>query len=194
MAKKLLIVTDGKAGHENQSKAFCSALGYEYDCVRAGYPTRIHKALSYLVDRMGLILDFPFTIEKTDGYYAAVVCTGSTAFYPGKIAARRRGMGRPPACARKSERRLHERQLQRQDQADMTKFGNHVAPHIKRARRKTPPRPDTAVAAYFLASAAMASLSTLMPACASSIDRVSDSRAAPGLWKPSEFSAVHHSQ
>jgi len=92
MTKKLLIVTDGKAGHENQSKAFCSALGYGYDCVRASYPTRLHKALSYLIDRLGLVLDFPFTIEKTDGYYAAVVCTGSTAFYPGKIAARRRGI------------------------------------------------------------------------------------------------------
>jgi mitochondrial fission protein ELM1 len=44
------------------------------------------------VDRLGLVLDFPFTIERTDGYYAAVVCTGSTAFYPGKIAARRRGI------------------------------------------------------------------------------------------------------
>ena len=92
MKKKLLIVTDGKPGHENQSKAFCSALGYDFDCVRAGYPTRIHKAISYIVDRLGLVLDFPFTIEKTDGYYAAVVCTGSTAFYPGKIAARRRGI------------------------------------------------------------------------------------------------------
>ena len=92
MKKKLLIVTDGKPGHENQSKAFCSALGYDFDCVRAGYPTRFHKAFSYVVDRLGLILDFPFTIERTDGYYAAVVCTGSTAFYPGKIAARRRGI------------------------------------------------------------------------------------------------------
>ena len=92
MKKKLLIVTDGKPGHENQSKAFCSALGYDFDCVRAAYPTRFHKALSYLVDRLGLVLDFPFTIERTDGYYAAVVCTGSTAFYPGKIAARRRGI------------------------------------------------------------------------------------------------------
>ena len=92
MKKKLLIVSDGKPGHENQSKAFCSALGYDFDCVRAGYPTRIHKAFSYVVDRLGFILDFPFTIEKTDGYYAAVVCTGSTAFYPGKIAARRRGI------------------------------------------------------------------------------------------------------
>ena len=92
MKKKLLIVTDGKAGHENQSKALCSALGYEFDCVRTAYPTRFHKALSYLVDRLGLVLDYPFTIEQTDGYYAAVVCTGSTAFYPGKIAARRRGI------------------------------------------------------------------------------------------------------
>ena len=92
MKKKLLIVTDGKAGHENQSKAFCSALGYDYDCVRTRYPSRFHKALSYLVDRLGLVLDFPFRIEPTDGYYAAVVCTGSTAFYPGKIAARRRGL------------------------------------------------------------------------------------------------------
>ena len=92
MKKKLLIVTDGKAGHENQSKAFCSALGYDYDCVRTAYPTRLHKALSFVVDRLGLVLDFPFTIEQTDGYYAAVVCAGSTAFYPGKIAARRRGI------------------------------------------------------------------------------------------------------
>lgn len=92
MKNKLLIVTDGKAGHENQSKAFCNALGYEYDCVRAHYPTRFHKALSYLIDRLGLILDYPFKIEPTDGYYSAVVCTGSTAFYPGKIAALRRGI------------------------------------------------------------------------------------------------------
>lgn len=92
MKNKLLIVTDGKAGHENQSKAFCSALGYDYDCVRAHYPTRFHKALSYLIDRLGLILDYPFKIEPTDGYYSAVVCTGSTAFYPGKIAALRRGI------------------------------------------------------------------------------------------------------
>ncbi len=92
MNKKILIVTDGKAGHENQSKAFCAALGYDSDCVRTSYRTRFHKALSYLLDRLGLVCDFPFTIESTDGYYAAVVCTGSTAFYPGKIAARRRGI------------------------------------------------------------------------------------------------------
>lgn len=90
--KKLLIVTDGKAGHENQSKAFCRALGYDFDLALASYPTRFHKALSYLIDRLGFVVDFPFKIENAEGYYDAVVCTGSTAFYPGKIAGRRRGI------------------------------------------------------------------------------------------------------
>ena len=90
--KKLLIVTDGKAGHENQSKAFCRALGYGFDLALASYPTRLHKALSYLIDRLGFVVDFPFKIAAAEGYYDAVVCTGSTAFYPGKIAARRRGI------------------------------------------------------------------------------------------------------
>jgi len=90
--KKLLIVTDGKAGHENQSKAFCTALGYGFDCVRTAYPSRAHKAFTYAADRLGLLWERPFTIEHTDGYYAAVVCAGSTAFYPGKVTARRRGI------------------------------------------------------------------------------------------------------
>ncbi len=90
--RKLLIVTDGKAGHENQSKAFCSALGYGYDCVRVRYRTRLRKGLSYLADRLGLLSERLFECEQTDGYYDAVVCTGSTAFYPGKVTARKRGI------------------------------------------------------------------------------------------------------
>lgn len=90
--KKLLIVTDGKAGHENQSKAFCRALGYGYDCVRVAYRTRLRKGLSYAADRLGLLAERLYACEATDGYYEAVVCAGSTAFYPGKVAARRRGI------------------------------------------------------------------------------------------------------
>ena len=90
--KKLLIVTDGKAGHENQSKAFCNALGYDFDCVRVSYPSRLHKGLAYLADRLGLLSERLYAIEPTDGFYSAVVCTGSTAFYPGKVSAHRRGI------------------------------------------------------------------------------------------------------
>ena len=91
--KKLLIVSDGKAGHENQSKAFCQAMGYAYDCVQARYPWRIHKALSFLADRVNIHTPRLFKMEEVppDNFYAAVVCTGSGAFYPGKVTARRLG-------------------------------------------------------------------------------------------------------
>lgn len=91
--KKLLIVSDGKAGHENQSKAFCQALGYPYDCVGVRYPWRFYKMLSFLADRFSIFTERLFKLEAFpgDNYYAAVVCTGSTAFYPGKVTARRLG-------------------------------------------------------------------------------------------------------
>ena len=92
MRKKLLIITDNKAGHENQSRALCVALGYAYDCISTRYPTRLHKALSYLCDRLGLRVHKLFTLEPAPDTYAAVVCTGSNTFYPGKLAARQRGL------------------------------------------------------------------------------------------------------
>ena len=91
--KKCLIVTDGKAGHENQSKAFCRALGFDYDLWPVAYPSASRKALAYLADRLGILSDRPFTADPPPGGdYAAVVCTGSTAFYPGKVIARKRGI------------------------------------------------------------------------------------------------------
>ncbi|MCL2104596.1 MAG: mitochondrial fission ELM1 family protein, partial [Kiritimatiellaeota bacterium] len=91
--KKLLIISDGKAGHENQSKAFCQALGYAYDCVHVRYPLRLHKLLSYVADRLSIFTHRLFNMDAVPGdhFYAAVVCTGSTAFYPGKVMARRLG-------------------------------------------------------------------------------------------------------
>ena len=91
--KKCLIVTDGKAGHENQSKAFGRALGFDYDLWPVAYPSASRKALAYLADRLGILSDRPFTADPPPGGdYAAVVCTGSTAFYPGKVIARKRGI------------------------------------------------------------------------------------------------------
>ncbi|MFA7174342.1 MAG: ELM1/GtrOC1 family putative glycosyltransferase [Kiritimatiellia bacterium] len=86
--KKILIVTDGKAGHENQSRALCEALGYPFDLLRISYPCRLRKALSYAADQVGILSPKFFCSEAVSGDYAAVVCTGSTAFYPGKVIAR----------------------------------------------------------------------------------------------------------
>ncbi|MDA3923560.1 MAG: ELM1/GtrOC1 family putative glycosyltransferase [Kiritimatiellae bacterium] len=86
--KKILIVTDGKAGHENQSKALCEALGYSHDLLKVSYPFRLCKALSYAADKAGILTTSLFSAEKVHNDYEAVVCTGSTAFYPGKVIAR----------------------------------------------------------------------------------------------------------
>jgi len=51
-----------------------------------------------------------------------------------------------------------------------------------------------ALSGYFARVSVSASSSALMPSWDTVMERVSDSRAIAGLWKPSEFSAVHHSQ
>ena len=51
---KAIILTDGKAGHENQSKAFARALGLDFQLVPVKFKSPFHKILSYLFDRLGI--------------------------------------------------------------------------------------------------------------------------------------------
>lgn len=95
--KKVLILTDGKAGHENQSKAFARALGYDFDLVEVHFKSAFHKALSYFHDQMGICStrflkgrDKLAALEKRG--YAAVIGTGSGTFYAAKSLARKLGV------------------------------------------------------------------------------------------------------
>lgn len=96
MAQRVLILTDGKAGHENQSRALCEALNWDYDRLRVAYPPA-HKPLSYVFDWLGCHPSFLFQtewIERAEGEaqesgYRAVVGAGSTTYYPLKCMARR---------------------------------------------------------------------------------------------------------
>lgn len=90
MPDRILIVSDGKPGHVNQSKALCEGLGLAYDVAEVRYRTRRHKACSYLFDRMGIRSAGLFDAQVPSGTHAAVVGTGSTAFYPAKVLARAR--------------------------------------------------------------------------------------------------------
>ena len=91
---KVLILTDGKAGHENQSKAFARALGCEFDLVEVRFKSKLHKALSYLFDRLGIrtlsLLSTPTPILCTS--YCAVLGTGSGTFYAAKAMAKKLGV------------------------------------------------------------------------------------------------------
>ena len=108
---RVLILTDGKAGHENQSKAFARALGCEFELVEVHFKSKVHKALSYLFDRCGIRtlafhtmkIETTENAESTKGLcdlcvlcgsrrYSGVIGTGSGTFYAAKAMARKLGV------------------------------------------------------------------------------------------------------
>ncbi len=97
MKERVLILTDGKAGHENQSKAFAVALDRDFDLVSVHFRSKVAKALSYLLDHLGIrlpqLLAFDRGInELKSAAYCAVLGTGSGTFYAVKVLARRLGV------------------------------------------------------------------------------------------------------
>ncbi len=104
MQEKAMILTDGKAGHENQSRAFARALGLDFELVPVRFKSKLHKALSYLFDRMGMrpMWLWEFVPQEFDAMPApndmpapfkpsVVIGTGSGTFYPAKSLARNLG-------------------------------------------------------------------------------------------------------
>lgn len=103
MKNKAIILTDGKAGHENQSKAFARALGLDFELVPVKFKSPFHKALSYLFDRLGIRT--VGLLQGLDGLFAeppnhpitqlpnhlTIIGTGSGTFYAAKSLARRIG-------------------------------------------------------------------------------------------------------
>lgn len=83
-----LILTDGKAGHENQSKAFARALGCECDLLEVHFRSAFHKALSYALDHLGVrakwLLKFAGEPKRR---VDVVIGTGSGTFYAAKVLA-----------------------------------------------------------------------------------------------------------
>ena len=94
---KALILTDGKAGHENQSKAFARALGCDFDLVPIKFRSKAAKALSYLFDHIGihtlrLFADCQLGISSSPQNYRLVIGTGSGTFYAAKTVAKMLGV------------------------------------------------------------------------------------------------------
>ncbi len=89
--KKVLIISDGKPGHLNQSKAFCRIKGYSYDIVEVQYRCRVFKALSYLFDKLNIftLLLFRKHEKHATCFYDAIVSTGSTTYYLNKAVAKK---------------------------------------------------------------------------------------------------------
>jgi len=100
--RKVLLLTDGKAGHENQSKALARGLGCDFEAVRIAFSSPLAKAASYFLDRIGVHTTSLYSktsdgldlaqIAARRGEFAAVVATGSGCFYAAKTIASRLGV------------------------------------------------------------------------------------------------------
>ena len=97
MGARALILTDGKAGHENQSKAFARALGMKYTLLPVKFKSSFAKAASYLLDRIGvrtprLLMGLENLAELKSGGFSVVIGTGSGTFYAAKVVAKALGV------------------------------------------------------------------------------------------------------
>ena len=95
----ILIISDGKPGHVNQSIALCRHMGWEYEIVEIAYKNKTGKAPSYLLDRLGTYTERLFSapiLEPTSqslkpkvSKFSLVVSTGSTTYYANKLLAKK---------------------------------------------------------------------------------------------------------
>jgi mitochondrial fission protein ELM1 len=93
VGEKLLILSDGKPGHLNQSIAFARLLGYDYTVCRVAFPGRFTKGLSYLCDRLGIYSPALFTtVDPLPERCGAIVSAGSTTYYANRTLGRRFGV------------------------------------------------------------------------------------------------------
>lgn len=88
---RLLILSDGKPGHLNQSIAFAKHLGRQYDIVPVAFRNRFAKAVSYLADRCCLRLKALFRTDAIAGQYSAIVSAGSETYYANRVLAQALG-------------------------------------------------------------------------------------------------------
>jgi mitochondrial fission protein ELM1 len=83
---QILILSDGRMGHLNQSIAFARHLGKAYDIVDVQFKNRFLKAVSYLFDILGIKSKVLFHAQ-VNKEYEMVVGTGSTTYYAVKVLA-----------------------------------------------------------------------------------------------------------
>ena len=93
---KILILTDGKAGHENQSRAFARSLGDEAEIRPVRFKCALAKSISYMLDNIGMRTTRLFSFEgpepsPADGF-EVVIGTGSGTFYAAKAIAQKLGV------------------------------------------------------------------------------------------------------
>lgn len=85
--KRILIISDGKPGHLNQSIAFCRIKNISYDILEVKFKLKIFKLFSYALDKFERYSDELYKEYKNYNYefYDAVISTGSGTYYFNKF-------------------------------------------------------------------------------------------------------------
>jgi len=81
--KKILIISDNKPGHLNQSIAFCKLKNINFDILELDTSRKIYKTLSYVLDFFSFYINL-FQLKPKNHDYLAVVSTGSFTYYANK--------------------------------------------------------------------------------------------------------------
>ena len=90
MNGEAIVLTDGKAGHENQSKAFARALCLDFQLVPVEFKSPFHKMLSYIFDLLGIMTVGLLRINDFNAESVKIIIgTGSGTFYAAKSLARK---------------------------------------------------------------------------------------------------------
>lgn len=84
---KILILSDGKPGHENQSIAFAKLKSIEYEIITINNSI---KWLTYILDFFKIYINL-FSLH-TNKNYKAIVSTGSSTYYANKYLAKKLGI------------------------------------------------------------------------------------------------------
>ena len=81
--KRILIISDGKPGHLNQSIAFCKIKNISYDILEVKFKLSIFKLFSFALDKFERYSDELYKDYKKYNFdfYDAVVSTGSGTYY-----------------------------------------------------------------------------------------------------------------
>lgn len=87
---RVLILSDDRMGHLNQSLAFVKYTGMPYDVVSVKFKARWCKLLSYIFDNLGIYTEslFDMDIDQTNDY-DIVVGAGSSTAYLTKVLAKK---------------------------------------------------------------------------------------------------------
>jgi len=89
-AMKVLILSDGRAGHLNQSIAFSKYMNRQYEIVEIGFKLKFLKYISYVLDFFKIYTESIFNMQEIDfSLFDYVASAGSSTYYLNKTVAKK---------------------------------------------------------------------------------------------------------